>query len=207
MLIVFFKRFESVLPPVNGATRGVFAMRVAHRPGLLATPAARIIRVAMAKSIDRVREYFRAHNLPIQIQELPGSTRTAQLAAEAVGSQLGQIVKSLVFIDAEDRTVLALVAGDRRAVPEKIARTVNSASVRIANAEEVRARTGFAIGGVAPIAHPEGSITERLLDDSLQRFEIVWAAAGAPNAVFPIELETLLKLTQARVADIAVSAA
>ncbi len=157
----------------------------------------------MAKSIDRVREYFRAHNLPIQIQELPGSTRTAQLAADAVGSQLGQIVKSLVFVDAEDRTILALIAGDRRADPEKIARVVHSASVRLANAEEVRAHTGFAIGGVAPVAHLEGRIGERLMDDSLQRFDTVWAAAGAPNAVFPIELQLLLELTQARLADIA----
>jgi prolyl-tRNA editing enzyme YbaK/EbsC (Cys-tRNA(Pro) deacylase) len=115
---------------------------------------------------------------------------------------LGQIVKSLVFIDAEDRTILALVAGDCRADPAKIARAVNSASARIANAEEVRARTGYAIGGVAPVAHINGPITATLMDESLLRFETLWAAAGAPNAVFPIDREKLIELTQARVEDI-----
>jgi prolyl-tRNA editing enzyme YbaK/EbsC (Cys-tRNA(Pro) deacylase) len=156
----------------------------------------------MARSIDRVRDYFRERDLAIEVRELPGSTRTAQLAAEAVGSELGQIVKSLVFVDAGGRTILALVAGDRRADPAKIAKVVDSASARIANAEEVRARTGYAIGGVAPVAHINGPIAAMLFDRSLLRFEILWAAAGAPNAVFPIDREKLLELTQARVGDI-----
>jgi prolyl-tRNA editing enzyme YbaK/EbsC (Cys-tRNA(Pro) deacylase) len=156
----------------------------------------------MARSIDRVRDYFRERNLAIEVRELPGSTRTAQLAAEAVGSELGQIVKSLVFIDAEDRTILALVAGDRRADPAKIAQAVSSASARIANAEQVRERTGYAIGGVAPVAHVNGPIAGILMDESLLRFETLWAAAGAPNAVFPIDREKLIELTQARVKDI-----
>jgi prolyl-tRNA editing enzyme YbaK/EbsC (Cys-tRNA(Pro) deacylase) len=156
----------------------------------------------MARSIDRLRDYFRENNLDIEIRELPGSTRTAQLAADAVGSQLGQIVKSLIFIADQDRTVLALVAGDRRADPEKIARAVNANQVRIANAEEVRARTGFAIGGVAPFAHTGGVISDKLMDASLLRFDQVWAAAGAPNAVFPIRLDDLIALTRAEVKDI-----
>ncbi len=138
--------------------------------------------------------------------ELPSSTRTAQLAAEAVNCQLGQIVKSLVFIDDAGRTVLALVAGDRRADPAQIARAVGSASARIANAEEVRARTGFAIGGVAPVAHSGGPIAVTLMDRSMLRFNRVWAAAGSPNTVFPIELARLTQLTQARVEDITVAA-
>ena len=156
----------------------------------------------MARSIDRVRDYFRQNNLDVEIRELPGSTRTAQLAAEAVGSQLGQIVKSLVFIADDDRTVLALVAGDRRADPEKIARAVNARSARIANAEEVRTRTGFAIGGVAPFAHTGDSISARLMDASLLRFDEVWAAAGAPNAVFPMDRERLMRLADARIENI-----
>ncbi len=156
----------------------------------------------MARSIDRVRDYFREKNLNIEIRELPNSTRTAQLAAEAVGSELGQIVKSLVFISDTDETVLALTAGDRRADPTKIAQAIDARSARIANAEEVRARTGFAIGGVAPVAHIGNHIAATLMDKSLQRFETVWAAAGAPNAVFPIRPEQLLQLTGARVEDI-----
>jgi prolyl-tRNA editing enzyme YbaK/EbsC (Cys-tRNA(Pro) deacylase) len=156
----------------------------------------------MARSIDRVREFFRERDLAIEIRELPGSTRTAQLAAQAVGSELGQIVKSLVFIDGGGRAILALVAGDRRADPAKIAKTVDSASTRIANAEEVRARTGYAIGGVAPVAHVNGPIAVTLCDRSLLRFGTLWAAAGAPNSVFPIDREKLIELTQARVEDI-----
>ncbi len=156
----------------------------------------------MGRSIDRVKDYFRDKNIPREVLELPGSTRTAQLAADAVGSQLGQIVKSLVFIDAGGRTVLALVAGDRRADPDKIARALDAPAVRIARAEEVRERTGFAIGGVAPVAHTGPGIAETLMDRSLLCFEKLWAAAGAPNAVFPIDTDTLLQLTGARVETI-----
>lgn len=156
----------------------------------------------MAKSIDRVRDFFRANQLEIEIHELPNSTRTAQLAADAVGCELGQIVKSLVFILDERDTVLALVAGDRRADPFKIARALRASTVRIANANEVRARTGFAIGGVAPIAHTSDEISTKLVDESLLRFEVVWAAAGTPHSVFPIRLATLLELTGAQVAEI-----
>lgn len=156
----------------------------------------------MAKSINRVRDFFRANNLDIEIRELPDSTRTAQLAADAVGCALGQIVKSLVFILDERDTVLALVAGDRRADPFKIARVLRASTVRIANANEVRARTGFAIGGVAPFAHTSDEIKAKLIDESLGRFEIVWAAAGTPHAVFPMARETLMQLTGAQVVEI-----
>jgi prolyl-tRNA editing enzyme YbaK/EbsC (Cys-tRNA(Pro) deacylase) len=156
----------------------------------------------MAKSIDRVRDFFRANNLDIQIHELPDSTRTAQLAADAVGCELGQIVKSLVFVLDERDTVLALVAGDRRADPFKIARALRASTVRIANANEVRARTGFAIGGVAPVAHTGDELKYKLLDNSLLRFETVWAAAGTPHSVFPIPRKTLMHLTGAQVAEI-----
>ena len=159
------------------------------------------------RSVDRVREYFNQRNLPIEVKELAASTRTAQLAADAVGTPLGSIVKSLVFITADDRTILALVAGDQRGDAEKIARCVNSPSARMANGEEVRARTSFAIGGVPPVAHPStssGSPMETLVDQTLLRFETVWAAAGSPFALFAINLKTLIELTRGRVADIAV---
>ena len=155
------------------------------------------------RSVDRVREYFTQHNLPIEVKELAASTRTAQLAADAVGTSLGSIVKSLVFITSDDRTILALVAGDQRGDAEKIARCVGVPSARMANGEEVRARTSFAIGGVPPVAHP--APLETLVDQTLLRFETVWAAAGSPFALFAIELKTLLELTQGRVADIVVN--
>lgn len=155
------------------------------------------------RSVDRVREYFTQHNLSIDVKELAASTRTAQLAADAVGTSLGSIVKSLIFITADDRTILALVAGDQRGDAEKIARCVGAASARMANGEQVRARTSFAIGGVPPVAHP--APMETLVDQTLLRFETVWAAAGSPFALFEIKLKTLLELTQGRVADIVVN--
>jgi len=155
------------------------------------------------RSVDRVREYFIQHHLPIEVKELAASTRTAQLAADAVGTSLGSIVKSLILITADDRTILALVAGDQRGDAEKIARCVGAVRARMANGEEVRARTSFAIGGVPPVAHP--TPMETLIDQTLLRFETVWAAAGSPSALFAIELKTLLELTQGRVADIVVN--
>ncbi len=158
-----------------------------------------------SRSVDRVREYFAQHEMPIEVMELTASARTAQLAADAVGTALGSIVKSLVFIADDDRTVLALVAGDQRADPEKVARHASrgAASARMANGEEVRARTSYAIGGVPPVAHP--TPLETLVDETLLRFENVWAAAGAPNALFQIPLKELLRLTQGRVHDIVVT--
>lgn len=152
------------------------------------------------RSVDRVRDYFVQRGIDIHVKELPSSTRTAQLAAEAVGTTLGSIVKSLVFI-ADGRAVLALVAGDQRADPAKIARHVNAPTARIANADEVRAATSYAIGGVPPVGHSQA--LETLVDQTLLRFDKVWAAAGAPNAVFEIETKKLIELTQGRIEDIA----
>ena len=154
------------------------------------------------RSVDRVREYFNQRGLNIVVKELDASTRTAQLAADAVGTPLGSIVKSLIFLASDDRTILALVAGDQRGDPAKIARCVGAENVRMANGEEVRARTTFAIGGVPPVAHEVQM--ETLIDQSLLRFATVWAAAGAPNALFAIEMKTLLEVTRGRVADIVI---
>jgi prolyl-tRNA editing enzyme YbaK/EbsC (Cys-tRNA(Pro) deacylase) len=164
--------------------------------------------IKKSRSVDRVREYFAQRGGEIEVKELAASTHTAQLAADAVGTALGSIVKSLVFIADDDRTVLTLVAGDQRANAAKIARHAGVQSVRMANGDEVRARTTYAIGGVPPVAHPvpvEGRRLETLVDQTLLRFERVWAAAGAPNALFEIKTRELLELTQGRVADIVVT--
>ncbi len=152
------------------------------------------------RSVDRVRTFFAERGAHITVQELDASTRTAQLAADAVGAPLGSIVKSLVFIADDDRTVLALVAGDQRADSAKIAQAAGTQSARMANGSQVRARTTFAIGGVPPVAHE--TPLETLVDESLLRFETVWAAAGAPNALFAIDTKLLLELTHGRVTDI-----
>lgn len=150
-------------------------------------------------SLDRVREYLKERDVQIEIRELPSSTRTAQLAADAVGAPLGSIVKSLVF-NADGKAILALVSGDQRAHAMKIARLVGASQARIAKANEVREQTGYAIGGVPPIAHD--AQLETLIDETLMRFKTVWAAAGTPNAVFEIETTKLIELTGGKVADV-----
>lgn len=111
---------------------------------------------------------------------LPDSTRTAAEAAAACGCEAGQIVKSLVFIVGEEPTMV-LCAGDRR---------VTAVDGRPASADEVRAATGFAIGGVPPLGHDTDLPT--IVDESLRRFDRVWCAAGTPHAVFEIGIEELI---------------
>jgi prolyl-tRNA editing enzyme YbaK/EbsC (Cys-tRNA(Pro) deacylase) len=142
--------------------------------------------------VERVRRALRERGLDIQVLEMDRSTRTAQLAAQAIGTDLGSIVKSLVFL-ADDEPVLVLVAGDRRADPDKLRRLLGARSVMIADADQVRQATGFTIGGVPPIAHDRPLRT--LIDENLSRFETVYAAAGSPQAVFPIAYEQLSILT------------
>jgi Cys-tRNA(Pro) deacylase len=150
-------------------------------------------------SVDRVQEYLRAQGLDTRVVELDKSSRTAQMAADAIGTELGSIVKSLVFV-ADGAIILALVAGDRRADLAKLGQASQAGQIRIANADEVREKTGYAIGGVPPVAHRDAIPT--LIDESLGRFKTVYAAAGSPRAIFAIEFESLTELTQGRLVDI-----
>jgi prolyl-tRNA editing enzyme YbaK/EbsC (Cys-tRNA(Pro) deacylase) len=133
----------------------------------------------------KVQERLRERGLDVDVRELAESTRTAAEAATAVGVETGQIVKSLVFTSAADEPTLVLCAGDRR---------VDTSSLgdgwRTAKPAEVRAITGFAIGGVPPIGHDAPLRT--IVDESLQRFDAVWCAAGTPNAVFCVRTDDLV---------------
>jgi prolyl-tRNA editing enzyme YbaK/EbsC (Cys-tRNA(Pro) deacylase) len=133
----------------------------------------------------RVAERLRAAGLDVDVQELDGSTRTAEEAAAAAGCQLGQIVKSLVFADASG-PVLVLCAGDRRVDTALVGTDVHRATP-----DEVRDATGFAIGGVPPLGHERDVRT--VVDESLRRFATVWCAAGTPRAVFEVETERLIE--------------
>ena len=150
-------------------------------------------------SVDRVREYLKHCGLTIEVMELAESTRTAALAAEAVGSPLGSIVKSLVFL-ADGKPVLVLVAGDKRADHRKLEKILKAKQVMIADADQVREATGFAIGGVPPVAHRTKLPT--LIDKNLGRFETLYAAAGSPRAIFPISYEALVEITEGQLADV-----
>jgi prolyl-tRNA editing enzyme YbaK/EbsC (Cys-tRNA(Pro) deacylase) len=137
---------------------------------------------ALHPTATRVAERLAAAGLDVTVVEHASSSRTAEEAAATAGCELGQIVKSLVFVD-EAGPVLVLCAGDRR---------VDAAGLglRRAKADQVREATGFAIGGVPPLGHPQPLRT--LVDASLRRFETVWCAAGTPNAVFEVSTDALI---------------
>jgi Cys-tRNA(Pro) deacylase len=147
----------------------------------------------------RVQAALEAAGLDVQVVELEESARTAQLAADALGTLLGSIVKSLVFL-ADGHPVLVLVAGDRRADTRKLKQLLEARRVMIADADRVRQATGFSIGGVPPIGHLLPLPT--WIDESLGRFETVYAAAGHPRVVFPISYRALVRVTNGRVADL-----
>jgi prolyl-tRNA editing enzyme YbaK/EbsC (Cys-tRNA(Pro) deacylase) len=130
---------------------------------------------------------------------LDGAARTAQEAADALGVQLGQIAKSIIFKRKEDGVaVLVVTSGDRRVDEKKVAALVGK--LGRADAEFVKSHTGFTIGGVSPVAHLHPPVT--LLDQDLWRFDVLWAAAGHPHGVFQLQPEDLLRLTGAPVVDV-----
>jgi len=151
--------------------------------------------VALHKTAARLQERLRRFGLDVEVRELADSTRTAAEAAAAVGAEVGQIVKSLVFTG-PDGPLVCLCAGDRRVDVRKLGR-----GVRPARADEVREATGFAIGGVPPLGHDRPLPT--VVDESLRRFGLLWCAAGTPHAVFSVATERLLAaLSDVTMADV-----
>lgn len=145
-----------------------------------------------AGSLERVRRFLEERGLDEGLISFEDrSTKTCELAAEAVGCEVGQIVKSLVFV-ADGEPVLALVAGDRRGDTAAIGRCVGANKVAFADADTVRSSTGYAIGGVSPYDLPERLTV--LLDGSLERFETVYTAAGTPSSMVRIDRDTLFSL-------------
>lgn len=151
---------------------------------------------------ERVALALRDGGAAGDVHHLADSTRTAQEAADALGVPVGAIVKSLVFT-ADGEPVLILASGDHQVDVAKIAAVLGVEQVARADADTVRAATGYPIGGVAPLAHPTPLRT--VLDTHLSGFDVVWAAAGTPHAVFPTSYDELLRLTGATPADVAAS--
>ncbi len=149
-------------------------------------------------AVARVEAALAALGVPARVVEFLESTRTAAEAAAAIGTSVAQIVKSLVFV-VGDEPILVLASGANRVDTAKLAARLGRA-VRRASAEEARAATGYVIGGTPPVGHARPLRT--FLDPDLLRFDEVWAAAGAPNAVFPIAPETLQRVTGAEVLDL-----
>jgi Cys-tRNA(Pro) deacylase len=153
----------------------------------------------MHPNVARVTDAARAAGVEISVERFPEGTRTAADAARAVGCEVGQIVKSLVFM-ADDRPIVALVSGANRVDLARLARATGAAEARRADGDEARAATGFAIGGVPPFGH--ATQVSVLVDRDLLAYDRVWAAAGLPDAVFAITPAELVGASGADVADI-----
>ena len=151
-------------------------------------------------SAKRVQDFLLARGFSFKVRELPGSTRTAQEAADSIGCAVSQIAKSLVFREKEtDRPILVIASGSNRVDARKIE---NSTGLKLGRADGrfVKERVGYAIGGIPPAGHAEP--LETLLDPDLKQYDVIWAAAGTPFAVFPLKPEDLEPLTKGRWVDL-----
>lgn len=153
----------------------------------------------MHPSVQRVADALAASGAAGDVRELDESTRTAAEAAAVVGVPVGAIVKSLVFA-ADGEAVLVLASGDHQVDTTKVAQVLQASHVGRADVDLVRDATGFAIGGVAPIGHPRPLRT--VVDTHLSTYDVLWAAAGTPRAVFATTYDELVRLTNGQPADI-----
>jgi Cys-tRNA(Pro) deacylase len=149
-------------------------------------------------AVARVEAALREAGIDSAIVHTPESARTAEEAAATVGTSVGQIVKSLVFL-CDGSPVLALVSGSNR-LDTKLLGALAGGRIERADADAVRTATGYAIGGVPPIGHPAALAT--WVDRDLLAYDVIWAAAGTPHAVFPVAPDDLVRASQGVVADI-----
>ena len=153
----------------------------------------------MPEGVRRVADTLAAKGHPHRPVMLDDAARTAQQAADALGIALGQIAKSIIFRrKSDDAAVLVITSGDRRVDEKKVDAIVGKTGR--ADADFVKAKTGYAIGGVSPVGHTFEPVT--LIDRELFRFEEIWAAAGHPHGVFKLKPQDLETLTGAPVADV-----
>ena len=150
----------------------------------------------LSDSASRVQDYLTERGFSFEVRELPGSTRTAQEAADSIGCEVAQIAKSLVFREKETNLpVLVIASGSNRVDLSKI-ESGTGLKLGKADANFVREHVGFAIGGIPPVAHNEP--LETILDPDLKKYDVIWAAAGTPFAVFQLKSADLGPLTHGR---------
>jgi prolyl-tRNA editing enzyme YbaK/EbsC (Cys-tRNA(Pro) deacylase) len=156
-------------------------------------------------AVQRVLDLAARKGVTLEVMTFPDSTHTAADAARVVGAEIGQIVKSLVFVapgdDGELEPIVCLVSGADRVDLARLAAVIVRRDVRRATAKEADELTGFTIGGIPPFGHTRR--TRVIMDPALGRYETVWAAAGLPTAVFPVQPAILRMLADAHVAPIA----
>ena len=143
--------------------------------------------------VKRVKDFIKKFDSKLEVIVLNTTARTAKDAANSLKCKVGAIVKSLLF-RAEEDFLICLIAGDRKCSLNKLKRILEKKDVSMANADEVKRKTGFSIGGVAPVAHITN--LKILIDKSLGRFKDIFAAAGHPNCVFKITYSELIKITK-----------
>ena len=151
------------------------------------------------EAVKRVEKTLKKFDSQLNIIVLDNSARTAVEAASSLGCDVGAIVKSLVF-KTENSFAMFLIAGDKKASLNKIKKELNIKDVSMASADEVKNVTGYTIGGVAPIGHSDK--LDIFIDKSLQRFKLLFAAAGHPNCVFKINFINLQKITNGQTKDL-----
>jgi prolyl-tRNA editing enzyme YbaK/EbsC (Cys-tRNA(Pro) deacylase) len=154
----------------------------------------------LSPSAKKVQEALNAFDVKLQVLELPASTRSAVVAAQAIGCRVEQIAKSLVFRSSlTGRPVLVIASGPNRVNEKKIGELLGEPVVK-ADADFVRQHTGFVIGGVPPAGYSEPLTT--FIDEDLLKLDEIWAAAGTPNAVFRLTPQDLLKITSGQVTNV-----
>jgi len=149
--------------------------------------------------VKRAEKFLKNFNQSLEVVALESSARTAQDAATSLDCNVGAIVKSLLFKTGDSFT-LCLVAGDKRCSLNKLKKLKNKKDVSMASPEEVKIQTGYTIGGVSPVGHLQE--IEIIIDNSLERFNELFAAAGHPNCVFKINFSNIQKITNGKVEDI-----
>ena len=149
--------------------------------------------------VKRVQKKLEEFSKELKAIVLNSSARTAQQAAESLNTEVGSIVKSLLF-KTEDGFLLCLISGDKRCSLNKLKKIKNQKNISMANADQVKSVTGFTIGGVSPVGHLQQ--LDIFIDDQLSRFNNIYAAAGHPNCIFKIDFDNLKKITKGSIKNI-----
>ena len=149
--------------------------------------------------VKRVKKILKSFDQSLEVVVLENSARTAKDAATALGCEVGAIIKSLLF-KIEDSFILCLVAGDKRCSLKRLKKIMNKKDISMASPENVKAQTGYTIGGVSPVGHLNK--VEIFIDNSLERFNKLFAAAGHPNCVFKIDFIRIQKITNGKIENI-----
>lgn len=152
------------------------------------------------KSAARVQEALNQFGIPLKVVEMPGSTRTAQEAADAIGCTVSQIAKSLIFMGKSSKQPVLIIASGTNRVNEKGIKEILGEKLEKADAVFVLEHTGYAIGGIPPLGHKNPILT--YIDQDLFQYEEIWAAAGTPNAVFQLTPKILAEITGGKVIQV-----